>query len=119
MRVSNYSSIRLLRLCKIFLYLKIQEIIHTVEVQEVTVTRDPPGRMKDYTVDVPDGDNVSYSYDHQITENGSYVEVTDSLGRVSTVFKNKKGQVVKEVDAAGNMVEYQYFEGNLFKKTET
>ena len=49
------------------------------------------------------------------------VTITDPLGRVSSVTKNQKGQVIKEEDAAGNTVEYLYESGSskVAQKVET
>ena len=45
--------------------------------------------------------------------------VTDPLGRISTVEKNSKGQVIKETDADGNTISYTYDDrSNLKTKVE-
>ncbi len=80
---------------------------------------DPAGRLVSYVIKNPDGPDVSYtiSYD-DVTRT---VTVTDALNRISTVTKNEKGQVVTEVDAEGNRVDYFYEDGrnNLTRKVET
>jgi RHS repeat-associated protein len=88
-------------------------------LRESITVNDPLGRMSSYTVKIPDGDDVTYTYSY--SNGGKTIIITDSLGRISTVMKNEEGQVIKVIDAAGNIEEYFYEDGrgNMTRKVET
>jgi RHS repeat-associated protein len=88
-------------------------------LRETVTVKDMVGRVTSYTVKVPEGEDVNYTYAYE--NNGKTVTAIDSLGRISQVYKNDLGQVIKEVDAAGNMTEYFYEDGrgNMTRKKET
>ncbi|HPB56140.1 MAG TPA: hypothetical protein PLB68_09290, partial [Candidatus Aminicenantes bacterium] len=84
------------------------------------VVSDPLGRVVSRSVrELESGRDVSYAYGYE--QGGRVVTITDPLGRVSSVTKNQKGQVIKEEDAAGNTVEYLYESGSnrVSQKIET
>ncbi len=79
---------------------------------------DPAGRLNNYTVKNPAGEDIEYSINYD--DNTRTVTVTDPMGRTSTVEKDTRGRVVKETDFAGNVIEYTYDNrNNLTKKVET
>ena len=85
-----------------------------------TVLTDPLGRVLSRSLrDLESNADVSYTYGYE--QGGRVVTITDPLGRVSSVTKNQKGQVIKEEDAAGNTVEYLYESGSnrVSEKIET
>jgi RHS repeat-associated protein len=88
-------------------------------LRETVTAKDLVGRVTSYTIKVPEGEDVNYTYNYE--NNGKTVTAIDSLGRVSQVYKNDLGQVIKEVDAAGNMTEYFYEDErrNMTRKMET
>ena len=88
-------------------------------LRESITVNDPLGRMTSYTVKVPGGDDVTYTYGY--SDDGKTTVITDSLGRISTVMKNQEGQVFKVIDAAGNIEDYFYEDGrgNMTRKVET
>ncbi|MCP4151800.1 MAG: hypothetical protein GY757_28915, partial [bacterium] len=88
-------------------------------LKETVTINDPLGRMTSYTVKIPEGDDITYTYGY--ADGGKTVTVTDPLGRVSTVKRNDAGQVYQEIDAAGNTVDYWYedLRGNMTRKVET
>ncbi|MCP4157200.1 MAG: RHS repeat protein, partial [bacterium] len=88
-------------------------------LKETVTINDPLGRMTSYTVKIPEGDDITYTYGY--ADGGKTVTVTDPLGRVSTVKRNDAGQVYQEIDAAGNTVDYWYedLRGNMTRRVET
>ncbi|MCP4147125.1 MAG: hypothetical protein GY757_05185, partial [bacterium] len=92
-------------------------------LQEYRSESDPVNRTNTYTIVDPEGVIPSYTSTYTYRYNpsntgGETITITDSLGRQSTVTKNKNGKVVEEVDFAGNKNEYQYENGNIIKKIE-
>ncbi len=88
-------------------------------LRESIRVNDPLGRMTQYAVKMPDGNDETYTYTYQ--DNGKTVLITDSLSRTWTVKKNNYDQVYEETDPAGNKIEYFYLDGrgNMTKKIET
>ena len=96
----------------------LQQNLSTSTSDFYITVNDPLGRMTSYTVKIPDGDDVTYTYGY--SNGGRTIVITDSLGRISTVMKNEEGQVFRVIDAAGNTVDYFYEDGrgNMTRKVE-
>jgi len=97
-----------------------------VLIRKSVLVNDPLGRMTAYSIKDVDTDADVLSLSYTYADAGKLVTITDDLGRVSTVIKNDEGLVKKEIDAAGNAIEYYYdyeeekgLSGNLTRKVET
>jgi RHS repeat-associated protein len=91
-------------------------------LRQSTTLNDPLGRMASRSDKLLEtNEDVAYVYGYaNLPDGGQEITITDPLGRVSNVSKDKEGKVFKEEDAAGNMVEYFYEDGrgNMTRKVE-
>ncbi|MFC2146739.1 hypothetical protein ACFLRT_05190, partial [Acidobacteriota bacterium] len=74
-------------------------------LQEYRSENDPVNRTNTYTIVDPEGEIPSYTstYTYQYRPSnigGETITITDSLGRQSTITKNKNGKILEEVDFA-------------------
>ncbi|NIN34178.1 MAG: hypothetical protein GTO60_03360, partial [Gammaproteobacteria bacterium] len=90
-------------------------------LRETVRVNDPIGRVKQYTVKMPTGNDETYSYTYAYTGSGQVITISDSLSRTWTISKNEKGQVYYQEDPAGNTIEYFYEDGrgNMTRMIET
>ena len=91
-------------------------------LRQSATLNDPLGRMisrSDKLLET--SEDVAYVYGYaNLPDGGQEITITDPLGRVSKVSKDKEGKVFKEEDAAGNVIQYFYEDGrgNMTRKVE-
>jgi RHS repeat-associated protein len=92
-------------------------------IRETVTVNDPLGRVAARIEKLLDNegkaiDEIAYQYKY--TEGGRVTTIIDPLGRESKIIKNDLGWVIKEIDAAGNEIEYHYEDGrgNMTRKVE-
>jgi RHS repeat-associated protein len=91
-------------------------------LRQSTTLNDPLGRMASRSDKLLEtSEDIAYVYGYSnLPDGGQEITITDPLGRVSKVSKDKEGKVFQEEDAAGNLVEYYYEDGrgNMTRKLE-
>jgi len=92
-------------------------------IREAVTVNDPIGRVTARIEKLLDDEGKAIDeivYQYKYTEGGRVTTIVDPLGRESKIIKNDFGWVIKDIDAAGNEIEYHYEDGrgNMTKKVE-